>query len=143
MGCANGKLYPPPDSEQFDAAFRTCAPGEPLTQALFQLCDLNHNGFISWNEYEAVCPPLGVTPNRELFQSVDTDRDGSLCFEEVPARGSDQTRATPRACRMLHSDAFVRLPDSQFDAMLKTGSLFGRALPTTAAPVVVMALPVA
>lgn len=54
---------------------------------LFKLCDVEEKGFINKKDIQRMREPLGLTPDlvEEVFDSLDTDKNGYLTLDEFSA----------------------------------------------------------
>lgn len=54
---------------------------------LFKLCDVEDKGFINKKDIQRMRDPLGLTPElaEEIFDSLDTDKNGYLTLDEFTA----------------------------------------------------------
>lgn len=58
---------------------------DDFCKALFNLMDLNKDGFVSFDEFKSLIGMAGLDPNdpivETLFQCLDTDKDNRLNYD--------------------------------------------------------------
>ncbi|TRY76396.1 hypothetical protein TCAL_17421 [Tigriopus californicus] len=137
----NKKLTQKEFLQEFKKTFPNVVDPNPIAQRVFQACDQDHDGTISFREFVFACSIFTNAPREEkmkrIFDVLDQDQSGSLSCQEVikcvkqtydilGQLNMDYNRKGIEVFRVMDQDGDMKVSKEEFlNACLKDEELCG------------------